>query len=264
MKMLRFIKQYYGYRDAEPNYSTVTYEIDLDSIKNDVVDDKIGYLKDIIQFEENRQSTIENKISQIIGQSGVVFSLAGLFIPLFFDKLIEIELWKKIALISVFIVAIFFYLWSILKATQSYQINKYRYVTGDPHTVVKYIGEMQFKVIMMKDLIYSCKIGEISNNHKASKLLYANNAFKSGSITMGILLLFFCSFIFIYKPTDEPSKMQITNLDSIAQITSKKILIDLDSSQKINFNNVISSIKELNATIQKKEFVVQQQVKANK
>lgn len=254
--MFKAIKKHYGFWDAKPDYSAVTYDaVDLANITPSGIDDKIEYVKGIFQFEENRQSTIENKISQIIGQSGVVFSLAGLFIPLFFDKLDGIDLWKKVILISLFLIAIFFYLWSILKATQSYQINNYKYATGDPDTVINHKDEAQLKKVIVKDLIYSCKVGEISNNHKANKLLFANNAFKSGSITMGILLLFFCFFVFSYKPVTEITKMKITNLDSVITTNKNQMLLHLDSTQRINFNNVSSSIKELNNTIQKKEFI---------
>lgn len=249
--MVNKIRLFYGFFDAKPNYAGARYDDvnDVDIIESGI-DDKITYLKDIFQFEESRQSTIENKIAQIIGQGGVVLSLAGLFIPLFFDKLDGIDLWKKIVLISIFIISVFFYLWSILKATQSYQINNYKYATGDPNTVITYKMEKAFKIVVVKDLIYACKVSEISNNHKANKLLYANNAFKSGSIAMGALLIFFCVFIITYKATPAISQVKITNADSIIVNYENKIMLRKDSLIMRGFDKVNESIKGVSRAVE--------------
>lgn len=249
--MIKKIWAFYGFRDEKPDYSGVNYRAVNDSdITESGIEDKITYLKDIAAFEENRQTAIENKIAQIIGQGGVVLSLAGLFIPLFFDKLDGIELWKKIVLVGIFAIAIFFYLLSILKATQSYQINNYSYATGDPDTVTKYKMQKALRLVIVKDLIYACKISEISNNHKATKLLYANNAFKSGSIAMGALLIFFCAFIITYKASEPVSQVKITNVDSIIVHYRNIVIPYTDSLIKKEFNKVSESINELNETVE--------------
>lgn len=249
---------YYGINDKDPDYTGIDYNaVDPATIPNDEISERVEYLKEIFQFEESRQSTIENKISQIIGQSGVVFSLAGLFIPLLFDKLNEISTWQKVILIGLFLIALMFYLWSILKATQSFQINKYKYATGNPETVLNTGNGEAFKREMIKDLIYSCKVSEVSNNHKASKLLYANNAFKSGSITMGLILLLFCLFVFNYSPKSEISNTRITNLDSTFKRSELYILHHIDSVQKLNTNEINATLKDINASIKNKDMVIE-------
>lgn len=254
---------YYGINDKDPDYTGIDYNaVDPATIPSDEISERVEYLKEIFQFEESRQSTIENKISQIIGQSGVVFSLAGLFIPLLFDKLNEISTWQKVILIGLFLIALMFYLWSILKATQSFQINKYKYATGNPETVLNTGNGEAFKREMIKDLIYSCKVSEVSNNHKASKLLYANNAFKSGSITMGLILLLFCLFVFSYSPKSEISNTRITNLDSVMTKNSNSIIKHLDSIQLQNHQTIKNSLNEINSTIKNKEIIIQKDANA--
>ena len=262
MKKIIAIKNYYGFRDKAPDYSSIVYNtLDLEGINNSELEERIQYLREIFQFEEARQSTIENKISQIVGQSGVVFSIAGLFIPLFFDKLNEINLLEKTLLLLIFIIALFFYLWSILKATQSYQINNYRYANITPETIIKYKEKNELNKVIIQDFFYSCQVNQISNTHKANKLIYANNSFKSGSICIGILLFFICFFMAFYKPAkNEITKVNVTNLDTIININEHKILLHLDSIQKLNFYNTSSSIKRVD-TILRKHFIENQSKK---
>jgi cell division protein FtsL len=253
LKTITTIKNYYGFWDKSPNYSSIVYNtLDFENINNSELDERIQYLREIFQFEETRQSTIENKISQIIGQSGVVFSLAGLFIPLFFDKLDRINSLEKILLLLIFIFALFFYLWSILKATQSYQIDNYKYATITPETILKYKKKDELDKIIIQDFLYSCQVNQISNTHKANKLIYANNAFKSGSISMGVLLLFLCFFMAFYRPVNnEIAKVNVTNLDTVLNTNNHEILLHLDSLQKLNLDITNSAFKRIDTIFNK-------------
>lgn len=183
--MKNIFKNHFGVSFPNPVYDSVKYDdVDVKKIDNTAIEEKIEYLTKIFDFEENRQGTIEGKISQLLGQTGIVFSLAGLFMPLFFDKLLFLNLFWKSILILIFLCALGFYLWAIYKVTRTYDINMYRYATGEPDTVLNNSSKEDFQKVVIKDLVYANKINQLSNNHKASNLIFSNNSFKSGNICL--------------------------------------------------------------------------------
>lgn len=69
--------------DVNPySYSVEDYSTtDKDKIKTHK-----EFLKSIEAEENSRLGLIENKTSQLVSQTGIIFSLLSLFIPIFIDK----------------------------------------------------------------------------------------------------------------------------------------------------------------------------------
>jgi hypothetical protein len=64
----------------------------MDSVKKkkkrtDFNDQHVNYLLRIFENEENRLNKLENKITQIIAQSGLIISIITFIIPLFYETL---------------------------------------------------------------------------------------------------------------------------------------------------------------------------------
>lgn len=252
------ISLFYGFKDPLPDYSTVVYsEGEPKDVETSQYIERIAYLKDVFQHEESRQATIENKISQLLGQSGIVFSLASLLIPLFYDKLHDYGLMKQIALSALFFASILSYMWSIHKTTQTFQINKFKYSTITAVTMLKYPVLSKLQEVLITDYIFACKTNTLSNNSKANKLIFANNAFKTGNVFMGILLVTFSFFIITGDQVKSASEVNIINLDSVIFKNSEKVLDRIESIQKENFQLINNRLDSITKSIQnaKKESV---------
>lgn len=70
----------------------------------------LDYLKTMDDFQKTRQSTIEGKNSQLVGQASIVTSIFSLFIPLLIDKFNAVNLWVTVPLALLFLMATIYYL----------------------------------------------------------------------------------------------------------------------------------------------------------
>ena len=183
-------------------------------IFSDNIDLKLQYLKDLDNQENDRQGIIETKTSQLIGQTGIIFSLLGLFIPTYIDKFADVNAIFKICCVASFIFTLSFYLLTIYHATKYLNIHKYKYGQRSATTIMKSYGKKKdFKVEEIKDLLFCIDRNTQVNNLKAGNLIYAYRCFKLGNIFVGILSV--CLLLSFYIKNDTPSKKTKTSTAAI-------------------------------------------------
>ncbi len=159
----------------------------------DLLDDYINYLLRLFQNEDSRLNIIENKVSQLISQSGLIISIISFIIPLFYDKLNCLDLGFKIVLGLMFVLTIIFLGLSIFKASGIFKIYKFKYSDSSVETLKKNFEKSEsFKEEYISDLIYSINNNKALNNTKGSILIWANRFF-----IYGIYSLILLSFLLI-------------------------------------------------------------------
>ena len=204
--MLKKLNSYFGFNKEEQIY------VDYPNTYNftDTLNLKIEYLKALDTQESSRQSIIESKTSQIIGQAGIIFSLLSLFISNYFSKFRELPFFIQYLFISLFFITLFFYLVTIFQATKYLNVKKYAYAQRSVSTVMaKYEKDEDFKIEELKDLIYSINKNTTVNNQKCNNLIYAYRSFKIGTIGVGLLsVLLILSGYFIVIPTTDLIKIK--------------------------------------------------------
>jgi len=203
-------------------YNYVTNEYDLsDSSDKDKIQVHRDFLKSLIDEENNRQNSIENKTSQIISQTSIIFSLVGLFIPVIIDKSAETNLFLRILIIIMVAVAFIFYFVSIRNALKNFDVIKFRYATPSPLNVFNFKSKSveEFNSELVRDYLYCINKNIVLNNIKATNLLHSHNAFKLANATTAITIICLCIGIFFIESKDEVIKIEqpikIEKIDSI-------------------------------------------------
>jgi hypothetical protein len=196
------------------------------------------FLKSILEEENNRLGFIENKTSQIISQTSIVFSLLGLFVPVIMDKFENISLFLKISIIVLLLVTFLFYLLSITNALKNFNIKKFNYPRANPANVLDFKTESieDFNAELVRDYLYSIDKAVKINNEKGTNLLHAHKSFKLGIFLTGILVMFVSSILFFVKK-EEPSitiknPIEIKHFDSILKKNRPIIIIQKDTLKK--------------------------------
>lgn len=141
--------------------------------------------------EEKRLETIESKTSQLIAQTGIIFSLLGLFIPLIMDKAAAFNLWIKVFLLVLLLLAFFFYLLTIHNSLKNYRINKFQYSKPSAGNVLEFMDKKieEFHAEYVRDLLKGIRKNTYNNNRKGTNLLHSYQAFKNANIMTGLLIL---------------------------------------------------------------------------
>ena len=78
-----------------PDHLTL-YDDQPDEIKSSA---HLSYLQGLSSDEESRLNLIESKSSQLVGQTGVIFSLLSLFMPILIDKIGDFSFYVKLLLL---------------------------------------------------------------------------------------------------------------------------------------------------------------------
>lgn len=194
---------------------------------------KLDYLKSLDAQEVERQATIDTKTSQLIGQTGVIFSLVGLFIPMYIDKFSQLNLIYQVIIIAVFLFTLLFYLLAIAHATKYLNVKNYKYAQRSTETVKKnYEKNKDFRIEEVKDLIYSIEKNTGINNRKAGNLIYGYRAFRAGNILIGILSVLLLFSIY-FMPKEETKKVTIDSVELKSLDSSIKEMNGLLKSQII-------------------------------
>lgn len=225
-------------KEEEPNsYNHKDYDLKKESDSEKIVLHK-EFLKSILEEENNRLGFIENKTSQIISQTSIVFSLLGLFVPVIMDRFESTSLSLKISIIGLLLVTFLFYLLSITNALKNFDIKKFKYPRANPANVLDFKTDSieQFNAELVRDYLYSIDKAVKINNEKGTNLLHAHKAFKLGIFLTGILVMFVCSVLFFAKK-EEPSitiksPIEIKHLDSIIKKNRSIIIIQKDTFKK--------------------------------
>lgn len=215
--MLKKIKEHFGFIKQEE--TSIKYPSEFNYADN--LDLKTEYLKELDKQEDTRRATIDSKISQLIGQTGIIFSILSLFISNYISEFNRSSIILQLVLIILFIIALFFYLYTIIIASNYLNVSKYKYGQRDVATVrKKFNSEDDFKIEEIKDLIYSIERNTMVTNQKCNKLIYAYRSFRIATITVGILSIsLITAGYFMPKPESARIKLEnpviIKDLDSL-------------------------------------------------
>lgn len=157
--------------------------------RQDLSEQHLSYLEKISKEESDRLLIIENKLAQIVGQTGILLTLISLFAPIFYDKLDHLNFIYKIIILFLFGFGFLFFIISIFQATKSFNIKNFIYVKQSVHTVLnkEYTDPKEFILVQVKDLIQGITNNIETNNTKGSILLNAHRAFRTGILLVGIL-----------------------------------------------------------------------------
>jgi len=202
------------------NYNINIYDLSHLSDK-DKIEVHRDFLKSLMDDENNRQNFIENKTSQIISQTSIIFSLVGLFIPIIIDKSGESSLFLRILIISMVVIAFIFYFLSISNALKNFDVIKFRYSKPTPFNVLTFKDKSieEFNAELVRDYLYCINKNVVLNNIKATNLLHSHNTFKLANATTAITIICLCIGIFFLKDKDEVIKIEnpikIEKIDSI-------------------------------------------------
>ncbi|KGO93185.1 hypothetical protein [Flavobacterium subsaxonicum] len=169
-----------------------------DEIKSSV---HMVYLQGLSNDEENRLNLIESKSSQLVGQTGVIFSLLSLFVPILIDKISDFPLYIKLLLLLLLLLSLSFYILTIKNALKNYNLKRYNYSNPAPANVQtfhqKTIAEFNSEVI--RDLLYSLHRNKEINNRKATSLIQSYISFRVANILTAILVILLCSILLLGK-----------------------------------------------------------------
>lgn len=264
------VAQFYGVRElfrrrTSPSTSTLTpppnsREAILEGLRlnyqyiQNVSEEHLKTIEELVGDEDGRHSSIETKISNVVTQAGLVFSITAIIAPFFNDTINGQGLGVKILVLIVFVLAFLAYVVSILFATQIFGINKFIYVKTSPASVID-SGATYGDVIAkrVRDLIFQHRENKVVNNKKADILIYANRWFVSGFILSGVLTgIITISLIFIDKPNErEKERFQLTKSLDIrlhnaeSRLTSQQFmtLSVKDSVEKQNIMRILQTNK---------------------
>lgn len=225
-------------KEQEPcAYKHTDYDLEVQSDSEKIVLHK-DFLKSVLEEENQRLGFIENKTSQIISQTSIVFSLLGLFVPIVMDRFENTALSLKISIIGFLLVAFLFYLLSITNALKNFDIKKFKYPRANPSNVLDFKTNSieQFNAELVRDYLYSIDKAVKINNEKGTNLLHAHKAFKLGIFLTGILVMFVYLILFFAKK-EEPTisikqPIEIKHLDSLLKKNRPIIIIHKDTLKK--------------------------------
>jgi len=176
------------------------------------------FLKSIEADENSRLTLLESKSSQIVAQTGVIFALLSLFVPLVIDKIDGFG-WKLSILIFL-VLAFLFYLLTIHNGAKNLNIGKYIYSRSLPTNVLTYRNksEEEFLVEEINDLLYASKQNSKTNHFKGTNLIHAYNSFKVANTMAAVIGILLCTAVLFTKQKKEP--ITIENPVKIESINS--------------------------------------------
>ena len=213
-----------------------------DSIDAEKILQHRDFLKTALEEENNRLGFIENKTSQIISQTSIVFSLIGLFIPIIIDKFGDIFLWIKFILIILILFAFALYLLSITNALKNFNVNQFRYPVPYPGNVLDFKDKSAeaFNSEIIRDYLYCINESIVINNKKATNLLHAYKTFKLANYFTGILVLCIC-FLIMFVRTEKPqvSTENIVQIDTLDKALKKSRPIIIYQRDTIKITDTI-------------------------
>lgn len=196
----------------------------------------IEFLKDLEQHEEHRLSGIEGKLSSIIGQSGIIFTLIALFIPLFLDDLNHVALPLKIIYSVLFVLGLCFFTKSILSASATLKINDFPYARPDINSAFDKDNDSKavFYRELVKDLITTIDINTASNTKKGHNLMVGHRFFVFGLTTMGLLGLIIAIQSFFYDKESDSNQAMLQKVIGIQMqlAESRRVLDQMAADQK--------------------------------
>jgi hypothetical protein len=179
------------------------------------------FLLALEEAEERRLESLESKTSQMISQTGIIFSLLGLFMPILMDKASAFNIWVKLLLIILLVFCSLMYLLTINNALKNYRINKYKYIRPSARNVLNLQDSdiEKFGTEQVQDLLSAINRNQDNNNKKGTNLLHAYKAFKISIGATGLLIVVFSIAALFYVPDQEEitisKPVEIKNIDNL-------------------------------------------------
>lgn len=222
-----------------------------------ISEEHFSFVEKLIAEEENRQSIIENKLGQIIGQSGIIFALIALFAPLFYEQLSGFGILLKILFLFLFFIGFIFFLLSIIHATKSFNIKKFIYSSPSIESVVNkgITSKDMFIQETIKAKVTGIPINRTTNDSKGNLLLYSHRSFMAGFVSIGILGILVCASFILLKPKKidfKPLESKIQETNEMVNILTMKSLTKPDSVKICKLRNQIDSLEKVLWDVKKK------------
>jgi large-conductance mechanosensitive channel len=163
------------------------------------------FLVRLQENEDKRLESIDSKTSQLISQTGIIFSLLGLFIPIMMDKASDLGIVVKTILIFLLVVSALFYMLTIHNALRNYRISKYTYGRSGANNVLDFKDSTaeEFLAEEIRDILSCINKNIQNNNRKGTNLLHSYAAFKVANLLSGALMILSAIFILFYEPTEQ-------------------------------------------------------------
>lgn len=214
------------------SYNPGDYKLDNDKKKSEV---HKNYLKNLEDEESSRLAIIESKTSQLISQTGIIFSLLSLFVPILIDKATSLHFFVKLLLLMLLISAFSFYMLTIRNALKNFNVKNFTYSKPSPKNVLNLQNKSLdvFYAEEVRDLLYCINQNFKINNRKATNLLHSYNSFKIANTSTGILVAVFSIVLFYFNTKKESltieNPIKIENLDSSINILTNAITAKKDT-----------------------------------
>ena len=203
----------------------------------------LEFLKSISAEENVRLNLIESKTAQLVSQTGIIFSLLSLFIPIFIDKVSGFALGFRLAFIIVLVLAFLFYMLTIRNAIKNFNIKQFVYSKPSPTNVLKYQNNSpsEFSAVEVKDLLHGANQNLKINNTKATNLIHSYNAFKAANSFTALLGVLICCSLLFAKPKkdsitiEKPIKIEnfdsaINNITTVLKSQASKTCVRIDTT----------------------------------
>ncbi len=221
------------YDDKSPySYNPEDYQVVNDKDKAEA---HKNFLKTLEEDEKNRLTILESKTSQLISQTGIIFSLLSLFVPIFIDKVTDLNFFVKLLLVGLLASSFCFYMLTIQNALKNFNVKNFNYSNPSPKNVLTLQdkGLDVFFAEEVRDLLYSINENLKINNKKATNLLHSYNSFKIANTSTGILVVIFSIFLLFFTPRKESlsieKSVRIENYDSVINKLPNAISAKKDS-----------------------------------
>lgn len=220
---------FYSHPDIDPyNYKISDYTLSNASDKEKIALHR-DFLKSLEEDENNRLTLLESKTAQLVSQTGIVFSLLSLFVPLLTDKISGAALWLRIIFFFILALSFAFYMLTIKNALKNFNVKNFTYSKSSPTNVIKYQKDSQeeFLAIEVRDLLYGINQNLKTNNKKATNLLHSYASFRMANGLTALLVCMFCGCFLLFPSSlqkIEPEKLvKIEHLDSLGHEIIKAI-----------------------------------------
>lgn len=230
---LNKIGLFYVHDETKPySYNPDDYKLDNDEKKSEA---HKNYLKNLEDEESSRLTLIEGKTSQLISQTGIIFSLLSLFVPILIDKATDLHFLVKLLLLILLILAFCFYMLTIRNALKNFNVKNFTYSKPSPKNVLNLQNNSLdiFYAEEVRDLLYCINENLKINNKKATNLLHSYNSFKIANTSTGILVAVFSIVLLFFNPKKEgliiDKPIKIENFDSSINKLTKAITAKKDT-----------------------------------
>jgi hypothetical protein len=209
-----------------------------------ILEDKIEYLQNLYEEENDRQKIIEGKCTQIVSNSGIFLSLIGLLITILFNTRDAMHPAVKIILAICITGIIVLYIISMVNGMQGINPLKYYYARGSAETVKQFTDATKFKEELVNDYLYCIEKNHKLNTEKLDFLGRARTAFVRGIYTTGgltFILMCYLTFFYITAPV-KPQRIEIVagnNAHEIKEISKSLSGIQLKTLDSTDIKRIL-------------------------